>query len=162
MSSRWVTISKPDLLSSSKTGVNLGIRSWKKHFSDWARCQTAIGGIYFTKKWRAETLQPGLEFDNFKPPASKRYLQMHLLAERFVYWRWWSGFSERGNQALFNGTNDAYSLANFFSFFTSIVYACAWCSNANVLVKTRSWSKHIHSSEQQGVWKIENSILWSE
>ncbi len=27
----------------------------------------AIGDIYFTKKWRAETLQPGLEFDNFKP-----------------------------------------------------------------------------------------------
>jgi hypothetical protein len=25
------------------------------------------GGIYFTKKRRAETLQPGLEFDNFKP-----------------------------------------------------------------------------------------------
>ncbi len=23
--------------------------------------------IYFTKKWRAETLQPGLEFDNYKP-----------------------------------------------------------------------------------------------
>jgi hypothetical protein len=25
------------------------------------------GGIYFTKKWRAEILQPGLEFDNFIP-----------------------------------------------------------------------------------------------
>jgi hypothetical protein len=50
-----------------KTGVNPGIRSWKKHLSDWAWCQKAIGGIYFTKKWRAETLQPGLEFDNFKP-----------------------------------------------------------------------------------------------
>ncbi len=39
----------------------------KKHLSEWARCQKAIGGIYFTKKWRAETLHPGLEFDNFKP-----------------------------------------------------------------------------------------------
>ncbi len=28
---------------------------------------SAIGGIDFTKKWRAETLQRGLEFDNFKP-----------------------------------------------------------------------------------------------
>jgi hypothetical protein len=27
----------------------------------------------------------GLEFDNFKPLASKRYLQMHLRAERFVF-----------------------------------------------------------------------------
>jgi hypothetical protein len=34
--------------------------------SEWARYQKAIGGIYFTKKWRAETLQPGLVFDNFK------------------------------------------------------------------------------------------------
>jgi hypothetical protein len=39
----------------------------KKHLPDWARYQKAIGDIYFTKKWRAETLQPGLEFDNFKP-----------------------------------------------------------------------------------------------
>jgi hypothetical protein len=62
-----VTIANLDLLSNSETGVNPGIRSWKKHLSDWARCQEAIGGIYFTKKWRAETIQPGLEFDNFKP-----------------------------------------------------------------------------------------------
>jgi hypothetical protein len=40
----------------------------KLHFSDLVQCQKAIGDIYFTKKWwRAETLQPGLEFDNFKP-----------------------------------------------------------------------------------------------
>ncbi len=26
-----------------------------------------IGGIYFKKKWRAETLQRGLDFDNIKP-----------------------------------------------------------------------------------------------
>ncbi len=39
----------------------------KKHLSDWARCQKAIDGSYFTKKWRAETLQPGLEFDSIKP-----------------------------------------------------------------------------------------------
>jgi hypothetical protein len=38
----------------------------KKHSSDRARCQKVVGGIYFTKKWRAETLQPGLEFDDFK------------------------------------------------------------------------------------------------
>jgi hypothetical protein len=62
-----VTVSTSDLLSSSGTGVNRGIRSWKKHLSEWARCQKAISGIYFTNKWRAETLQPGLEFDKFKP-----------------------------------------------------------------------------------------------
>jgi hypothetical protein len=36
------------------------------HLSEWVRCQKAISGIYFTKKWRAETVQPSLEFDNFK------------------------------------------------------------------------------------------------
>ncbi len=67
--------------SSSGTGNNPLRRSWKTHFIDcswahelhwlltcsWARCQKAIGGIYFKKKWRAGTQQPGLEFDNFKP-----------------------------------------------------------------------------------------------
>ncbi len=51
-------ISNLDLLSSSETYMGL---SWnkklKKHLSDWAQCQETIGGTYFTKKWRAETLQ---------------------------------------------------------------------------------------------------------
>ncbi len=67
VSASCVTISNLDLFSSSSTGVNPGIRSWRKHLPDWARCQKAIGGICFTKKWRAEILQPDLEFDNFKP-----------------------------------------------------------------------------------------------
>ncbi len=67
VSASCLTISNPNLLSSSETGVNPGLRSWKKHLSDWARCQKAVGGIYLTKKRRAETLQPGSEFDNFKP-----------------------------------------------------------------------------------------------
>ncbi len=29
----------------------------------------ALGGIYFIKNWRADTLQPGLEFDNINPQA---------------------------------------------------------------------------------------------
>ncbi len=67
VSAGCVAISNPDSLSSNEAGVNPGIRSWKKHSSEWARCQKAIGGIYFTKKWRADTLQPGLEFGIFKP-----------------------------------------------------------------------------------------------
>ncbi len=67
VSSSCVTISNPGSLSSSEKGVNIGIRSWIQYWSEWARCQKAIGVIYFTEKWRAETLQPGLGFDNFKP-----------------------------------------------------------------------------------------------
>ncbi len=51
VSASWVTISNHESLSSSETGI----QSWKKHLTDWARCQKAIGGIYFPKKWRAET-----------------------------------------------------------------------------------------------------------
>ncbi len=62
----YVTISNPNALSSSETAVNPRRRSWKIASSEWARCQKAIGSINFTKKWRDETLQPRLEFDNFK------------------------------------------------------------------------------------------------
>ncbi len=77
--SSCVTISNPDSLSSSETRVNSGLRSRKKHLSEWARCQKAIGCIYFTKKVRAETLQTGLEFDNFKPRFKSSILKC-------IYW----------------------------------------------------------------------------
>ncbi len=73
VSASFMTISNPALLSSSGTEVNPGIRSWKKHSNGWVWCQKAIGGIYFTKKWRAETQQPVLEFGKFQTQARKRY-----------------------------------------------------------------------------------------
>jgi hypothetical protein len=36
------------------------------------------------------------------------------LAERFVFWGWWSGFFERGSQDLSNGTNVGFSRSNLF------------------------------------------------
>ncbi len=39
----------------------------KKHLFERARRRKTIGGIFFTTKGIAETLQPGLESDNFKP-----------------------------------------------------------------------------------------------
>ncbi len=47
---------------------------------------------------------------------------MHLLAERFVFWEWRSGISERRSQDLSNGTNVASWIANIRSVFTSVVY----------------------------------------
>ncbi len=29
--------------------------------------KASAGGIYITKKWKTETLQPGLEFDDLNP-----------------------------------------------------------------------------------------------
>ncbi len=62
------TISNPDWLYSSETGVNPRIRSWKNPYLNELQFQKVIGDIYFTKKSKVETLPPGLEFDNFKPP----------------------------------------------------------------------------------------------
>ncbi len=121
-SASYVTISNPDLLSSSETGVNPGIRSWKKHLSEWAQCQKAIGGIYFTKKWRAGTLQPGLEFDNFKPRLKSGIFKCISWLNGSSFEGWWSGLSERGSQDLSNGTNVASLLDNLLSVFTSIVF----------------------------------------
>jgi hypothetical protein len=88
------------------------IKRWKKHLSEWARCQKGICGIYFTKKWI-----PDLAFDNFKPRLESGIFQMHLLAERFSFQEWWSGFSERGNQDI----SIVINVTSLFSVFKSIV-----------------------------------------
>ncbi len=79
----------------------------KRHSSDWARCQEDVGGIYFTKKVKSWDSTTWLRVLRFQTQAWKGYLQMHLLAERFIFWRWWSGFSETGSQGPSNGTNVA-------------------------------------------------------
>ncbi len=50
----------------------------------------------------------------FQTPPQKLYLQMHLLAERLVFWGWWSGFSDGLSQDLPKGTNVVSQIANFF------------------------------------------------
>ncbi len=108
VSASFVTISNPDSLSSCETGVDPGIRSWRKHSSDWARCQKAIGDIYFTKKGRAETLQPGLELDNFQRRLKSGIFKcISWLNSSFFLLGWWSRFSERGSQDLSNGIHVA-------------------------------------------------------
>ncbi len=102
-----VIFQNPDSLSSSESGVNPVIRSWKKAH-DWAWCQKAIRGIYFTKKWRAETLQPGLEFDNVKPRLKSSTFRCISWLKGSFFLGWWSGFSERGSQYLSVGTNVAF------------------------------------------------------
>ncbi len=106
--------STPDLVSSSEIGVNPGIRSWKTHLAECARCQKAIGCIYFTKKVKSWDSTTCFRIWQFQTPAWKRYLRMHLLAERFVFWGLWSRFSKSGNQCLSNDTNAASKFINFF------------------------------------------------
>ncbi len=75
VSASCVTISNTNLLFTSETRLNLGIRRWKKHWSNWPQCQKAIGEVYFTKKWKGDTLQPGLEVDNFIPWLKSRFFK---------------------------------------------------------------------------------------
>ncbi len=86
-------------------------------------CQKAIDGVYFTKKWRAETLQPGLEFDNFKPRLESGIFKCISWLNGLFFGGWWWGFSERGSQDLSNGTHLTSYLANYLSVFTSTVYS---------------------------------------
>ncbi len=53
--------------------------------SEWAAGvrQKLVGGLYFTKKSRAEALEHGLYFDNFKHP---------LKTSTFKYIFWLNGF----------------------------------------------------------------------
>jgi hypothetical protein len=62
----------------------------------------------------------------FQTPAWKQFLKMHLLAERFVFWAWWSGFPEGGSHGPFNDTIVPSKLAYSLSVFTSIVYGSCW------------------------------------
>jgi hypothetical protein len=80
-----LTISNLDSLYIKETGTNPRIIIWKEHLSEWARCQKVIDGIYFTRKWRAKTITTWFRYWHFQTPALKRYLQMHLLTERFFF-----------------------------------------------------------------------------
>ncbi len=54
-----MAVSNTRYLSTSETRVNAGIRGWKLHLSEstyW--CQESVGGICFTNKWKAASLQP--------------------------------------------------------------------------------------------------------
>jgi hypothetical protein len=41
-----MTLSNQDLHFNSETGASPVTKSWKKHSSEWARCQEAVGGIH--------------------------------------------------------------------------------------------------------------------
>ncbi len=77
------------------------------HTSEWARCQEAIG-FNSTKMWRAETLQRGLEFDNFKPRLESgifKYISsLNGSFLFFFFFGWWSRFSEEESEDLSDDT----------------------------------------------------------
>jgi hypothetical protein len=66
---------------------NAGIvRIWEVHPSESTWWQECIGGICFTYKCEAASVQSALGFDNIEPT---RNFQMHLLADRFGFFFFW-------------------------------------------------------------------------
>jgi hypothetical protein len=61
----------------------------------------------FYSIWRSQTL------------AWKLYLQLNLLAEQFVFWGWWSGFTKRGCTDLLHLIMPPMSSLNSSIFFLS-------------------------------------------
>ncbi len=114
VSASWATISNTDLLSSIETGVNSGIRSWKKRLSKWVWCQKAIGGIYLTKKWRAETLQPCLEFVNIKLRLKSGIFKCISWLNESILGGWWLGLFKEGVKTFLLAPMSHLNSPNFF------------------------------------------------
>ncbi len=76
-----VTLSNPDLLSSSETRKKKlkKARIWMSSMSESHWC------IHFTRKWRADTLQPGLEFDILRSRLKNGIFKMHISHGWTVY-----------------------------------------------------------------------------
>jgi hypothetical protein len=90
-----------------KQGVNPVTRSWKTHLLEWGGCHEAFVWIYYTEKWRAETLRSGLEIDNFKPPGLKAVSSNAYPGWMVRFWGVMLRFFESGSPDLSYGTNYA-------------------------------------------------------
>ncbi len=128
VSTSCVTFSNPDVISLQLSnriwsGMSKNLKKKYRHSFERAGCQEAIGSIYYTKKWRAKILRPGLKIDNFKPRVKKCIGIFKCISwlNSLFFGRWSLGFFEGGNQDLSNITNVASYLANFFPVLSSIV-----------------------------------------
>ncbi len=112
----------PASLSSSETGVNLGIKSWKKRLSESAQCQEAISCIYFTKKtWRPEGLQPGLEIGKSQPRSEVDIFEGISWLNDSEYGGKYRGFLKEGVKTNMMASMSPLNSSPFF-IVTSIVY----------------------------------------
>ncbi len=121
MSACCVTISNPESLSSCETVLNPKIGSWKSTHWIELNVRKPLVVLIFTKNWRAETLQHGLEFDSFKPRPKSSIFKCNF---------WLNGtFFERNDRGFLKEIVKTYLMSQIsfihppiFSIFTSIVY----------------------------------------
>ncbi len=98
----------------------------KKGLSEGTPCKKSIGGICFTKKWRAETSQvsqPGFKFDSFKPQLKSGIFISISWPNRPFFVGLWSGFFlNEGILTYFLTPRSPPNSPILFSVFTSVVY----------------------------------------
>ncbi len=91
---------------------------------------------------------------------------MHLLAKRFVFWGWWSGFSDRGSQDLSDGTNVAEVLAReLLDYIQYDVYKlnenlCLWkatCLSRDDVHVCREFLGHQQRQTQETLSRLSNA-----
>jgi hypothetical protein len=97
--------------------------SWKITYLNELVVRKVIGCIYFTKKWWAETVQPGLWFWHSQTPDFKRSLQMPLLAERFHVCDW-----IKEGAKIYGTLPMSFLTPQIFPVFTSIIVYGFWYS----------------------------------
>jgi hypothetical protein len=134
VSASCVTASDPDSLSNSEQGLILGYKAEDELILMSSMSESRWWCLLY-KEWKSYDSTTWFRIWQFQTPAWKRYLQMHLLAERLAFKGWWSGFSERVIQNLFLDTNVASDHANIFSVFSSIVYDACTCSSSRAVNK---------------------------
>ncbi len=150
-----VTIWNPGSLSSSGAQVDPDSRSWKKLFSERISCQKAIEDLYFTKKWRAETLQPDLQFDNFKPQLESDIFRCISWLNGTFFWGWWWGFLKDGVQINLMASMSPFNSPALSSVFPSIVYGWNW--------RTANWDANRWAQKQIRIEKerTRHCLTWS-
>lgn len=86
----------PNSLSSRETGVDPGIRRWKKTtYLNKINVRTKPLVVYISQKnWGAETLKPGSEFDMFEPQLKSGFFKAFTawpVCLLGVIWFFWEG-----------------------------------------------------------------------
>ncbi len=121
VSASCLTTSNPGLLSSSETRVSPGIKNWKKNSYTWVSLILESHWWHlFHKEVKSQDSTTWLRLQTMaiSNRRLKAVFQMHLLAERFVFWGWWSGFLKT-----------PISLFNSPTFFSLYIHSLCLCGD---------------------------------
>ncbi len=175
MCASCVTISNPESLSNSEARLYILVYEAETNAIIWMSSMSESHWWHhpFHKIVQSWECRAWFWFWQFQTPAWKRYLQIHSqMAEQFVFWRWWSRFSEsRTSQDLSKGTSPLNS-ATFFCphiYTLSLIYTridtrtvvsmLTWknskCQALSNIINVKAWvtQNFIHVSDLLSIWR---------